>query len=192
MPGGESQPVRLSVVIPAYNAGAVIGSTVAAVHAYFRRSGESYEVIVVDDGSTDDTAAAVSRQEAGTQLLRLERNRGKGAAVRAGMLAARGDWVLFMDADHATRIEQLALVPLDEAEADIYIGSRRHPQAQSRAHRSRLRRLLSELFPRVVRRLVLPDWRTRNVGSRCFVGRWLECSSNGSGASTSASMSSYC
>src|SRR5687768_8357536 len=99
---------KLSVVIPAYNEAARIGPTLDAVERWLESTGEDYEVIVVDDGSADETARmveAVGQKNPRIGVLRLEKNRGKGAAVRAGVLATRGEEVLFSDADLATPIE---------------------------------------------------------------------------------------
>lgn len=119
---------RWSVIIPAFNEARRLPPYLDEVVAYFDGRGEPYEVLVVDDGSTDDTAARVERlahPHPRVRLLRLGRNAGKGAAVRRGMLAAAGRWRLFADADGATPIAELKrLEPALEAGADLAIGSR--------------------------------------------------------------------
>ncbi|MGH7301809.1 MAG: dolichyl-phosphate beta-glucosyltransferase [Candidatus Rokuibacteriota bacterium] len=117
---------RWSVVIPAFNEAERLPPFLEAVVAYFEGRDEPYEVIVVDDGSTDGTGALVeARKLAAVQVLRLRANTGKGAAVRAGMLAAKGAYRLFADADGATPIEELKrLEPMLVAGADVVIGSR--------------------------------------------------------------------
>ncbi len=117
---------RWSVVIPAFNEAQRLPSFLERVVAYFEGRDEPYEVIVVDDGSTDGTAELVeARDLAMVRVLRLKPNAGKGAAVRAGMLAARGAYRVFADADGATPIEELKrLEPLLVAGADVVIGSR--------------------------------------------------------------------
>jgi dolichyl-phosphate beta-glucosyltransferase len=119
---------RWSVVIPAFNEVPRLPRYLDEIVAYFEGRGEPYEVIVVDDGSTDGTAAVVegrARQFPAVRVLRLEHNSGKGAAVRAGMLAARGEYRLFADADGATPIAELKrLEPALAAGADVAIGSR--------------------------------------------------------------------
>jgi dolichyl-phosphate beta-glucosyltransferase len=119
---------RWSVVIPAFNEARRLPSYLDDVVSFFEGRGEPYEVIVVDDGSTDDTPALVEarvRELASVRLLRLPVNAGKGAAVRAGMLAARGAYRLFTDADGATPIAEVKrLEPALLAGADVVIGSR--------------------------------------------------------------------
>ncbi len=117
---------RWSVVIPAFNEVSRLPRYLDAVVAYFEGRGEPYEVIVVDDGSTDGTPEVVeARHDPSVRVLRLGRNSGKGAAVRAGMLAAQGAFRLFTDADGATPIAELKrLEPALAAGADVAIGSR--------------------------------------------------------------------
>ena len=117
---------RWSVVIPAFNEAQRLPPFLEKVVGYFEGRDEPYEIIVVDDGSTDATAELVEGKQLGAvSVLRLQSNQGKGAAVRAGMLAARGTYRLFVDADGATPIEELKrLEPMLIAGADVVIGSR--------------------------------------------------------------------
>ena len=117
---------RWSVIIPAFNEATRLPPFLDKVVSYFEGRDEPYEVIVVDDGSTDGTAEAVGeRRLPAVQVLRLPANGGKGAAVRTGMLAARGAYRVFADADGATPIEELKrLEPMLLAGADVVIGSR--------------------------------------------------------------------
>jgi len=105
----ENQP-DLSIVIPAYNEASRIGPTLNRVLEYFGRQSYSWELLIVDDGSQDDTVEVVRRllePEIPARILANERNLGKGAAVRKGVLAAQGRYVLFSDADLATPIEEI-------------------------------------------------------------------------------------
>jgi len=117
---------RWSVIIPAFNEADRLPPFLEKVVQYFEGRDEPYEVIVVDDGSTDGTAERIeARNLTQVRVLRLPSNQGKGGAVRAGMLAARGAYRLFADADGATPIEELKrLEPVLVAGADVVIGSR--------------------------------------------------------------------
>jgi dolichyl-phosphate beta-glucosyltransferase len=120
---------QLSVVIPAYNEALRIAPTLAQVVSHLEeRLPGRWEVVVVDDGSRDatrDVVAGYAAQHSSIRLLALARNRGKGAAVRAGVLAARGAEILFSDADLSTPIEEVhALRAALDRGADVAIGSR--------------------------------------------------------------------
>lgn len=119
---------RWSVVIPAYNEAARLPTYLKEVQAYFEGRDESYEAIVVDDGSRDGTADRVREVAAGRSgvtVHALDRNRGKGYAVRAGMARAIGDLRLMADADGATPIAEVArLEAAVAAGADLAVGSR--------------------------------------------------------------------
>ena len=107
----------LSVIIPCYNEESRLGPTLEAIGDYLAERVDEAEVIVVDDGSTDATAAVAERSTCpNLAVLRTESNRGKGHAVRVGMLAASGDLRLFADADGSTPIAELAALEkaLDE------------------------------------------------------------------------------
>jgi dolichyl-phosphate beta-glucosyltransferase len=153
--------VALSVVIPAYNEAARIGPTVARVIAYLDGRADlagRWEVIVVDDGSRDttaDVARAAAGGEARARVLVQPANRGKGAAVKAGVLASAGDRVLFSDADLATPIEELEkLEAALAAGADVAIASRALPDSDIRVRQHRLRETMGRTFNVVVRALM--------------------------------------
>ena len=119
-------PPHWSVVIPAYNEARRLPPYLDEVCAFFDGRGEPYEVLVVDDGSTDGTADVVrARRHAAVRLIGFPANQGKGAAVRAGILAAAGRYRLFTDADGATPIAELKrLEPPILAGADVAVASR--------------------------------------------------------------------
>ena len=138
-----------SIVIPAYNEGERLAPTLEKVLAYVRQQGWDAEVIVVNDGSRDNTAEIVREFAAKNSMLRLVENpgnRGKGYAVRNGMLQARGEIIVFSDADLSSPIEEMPkLLEALAAGADIAIGSR-WLRAELQIHRQSLHR---QLFGRV-------------------------------------------
>src|SRR5689334_18566232 len=104
------RPLELSLIVPAYNEELRLLPTLERLHAHLAGQARSYELLVVDDGSLDGTCAVVEKAMLTIPYLRLMRqspNRGKGAAVRRGMLAARGDIRVMSDADGSMPPEQL-------------------------------------------------------------------------------------
>lgn len=166
--------LALSVVIPAYNEARRILPYLRAITAYLNRRGLSCEILVVDDGSEDDTAGLVERtgtQYSHIRLIRLPRNSGKGAAVRAGMQAAQGEFQLFTDADGATPIQELEqLEAAMKHGADLAIGSRTLASRDSRYRvQARLHRtLLGNLFNRIVQRLGISGIKDTQCGFKLF------------------------
>lgn len=163
---------RWSVVIPAFNEARRLPRYLDEVITYFERRGEAYEILVVDDGSHDGTSAAVravAADHSAVRLLRSDRNRGKGASVRRGMLAAAGAYRLFADADGATPIVELErLEAALAAGADVAIGSRAlgDPSVSVRGRRHRL--LAGRLFNRLVGRLGLSGIADSQCGFKAF------------------------
>lgn len=161
-----------SVVIPAYNEASRLPAYLGEVIAFFAGRGEPYEVIVVDDGSRDATRERVREVEAvqhRVRLIALPKNRGKGYAVRIGMVNARGAFRLFTDADGATPIAELKrLLPAFEGGADIVIGSRVlvNPSVSVQARRHRV--WAGRLFNWLVARLGLHGIADSQCGFKCF------------------------
>lgn len=145
-------PCHLSVVIPAYQEGKTIRRALATIVQYLGKQPWSWEILVVNDGSQDATAAEAAAGAAALaperiRLLHHPRNLGKGAAVRTGVLASAGEWILFCDADGATPIEELGkLLPALERGADLVVGSRRIPGADIQRHQQRLRQVCGRIY----------------------------------------------
>ncbi len=168
-PPGRS--LRLSVVIPAYNEGELIAETVKAIDDELGRAiGEpDYEVLVVDDGSSDNTVSVAER--AGARVLPQVENRGKGAAVRAGVLAARGRTVVFTDADLAYPPALVAQI-LDEVENgwDMVVGSRRHRDTATLVRPRRIREFGGRMINRLTHLVLLGHFRDTQCGIKGFQG----------------------
>ena len=153
-------PVDLSIVIPVYNEAAHIEDTLVAVLEHLGRQTYASEVIVVNDGSTDETASIVARCADGRMLRTIHHhpNRGKGASVKRGVLEARGRYVFFMDADLSVPIEELtgAVAAISETGTAILIGSRKMPGARIEERQPILREILGNGFTRLARLLLWP------------------------------------
>jgi glycosyltransferase involved in cell wall biosynthesis len=165
----------ISVVIPAYSEERRIAASLAAITSYLEHGQEDYEILVVDDGSRDATAATVEQAlpAAGgrVRLLRMPENRGKGAAVRAGVLASRGAEVLFCDADLATPIEELAKLRASLSDGyDIVIGSRALVGSDIRVRQHATRELMGRTFNVIVRMLLIGGIRDTQCGFKLFRG----------------------
>lgn len=167
-----------SVVIPAYNEEHRIGVTLDRIAVYLGALPQRFEVIVVDDGSVDGTRAIVEGQAARTPpnvrllLLSHHPNRGKGAAVRQGCLAAQGSAVLFTDADLATPIEEAQkLWAALEAGYDLAIGTRVQPDGTDmRASQPLYRRWLGKLYHLLVGLVGVRGVRDTQCGFKAFTG----------------------
>ncbi len=169
---------RWSVVIPAYNEAQRLPAYLREVVAYFDGRGDPYEVIVVDDGSADETAARVLEARAihpAVTLQGLAENRGKGFAVRAGMRAARGSVRLMADADGATPIAEVKrLETAIEAGADVAVGSRALPDPSVRREVQIHRKVSGEIFNFFARRMGVGDVTDTQCGFKLFRGAVAE------------------
>lgn len=162
---------HLSVVLPAYNEEKRLGDTLRIVSEYLCRRFERSELIVVNDGSQDRTSAVVEsfvRDQVSLRLIAYPANRGKGYAVRTGVLAAKGEMVLFSDADLSTPIEEVeTLLAAVEKGADVAIGSRAAPGAQLLVRQPWYRELAGRSFNRLAQRLT-PGIRDTQCGFKLF------------------------
>ncbi|HNS32656.1 MAG TPA: glycosyltransferase family 2 protein [bacterium] len=162
----------ISVVIPAYNEEKRIVPTLEKVCKYFSSSSLVFEIIVVDDGSSDGTVAAVnkkSEKHSEVKVLRHAKNRGKGAAVKTGVLKASGDLILFTDADLSTPIEEFEKLckEIDKG-FDIAIASRAVKGAVIAVPQPLYRRLIGRIFPFLVRLIVFEKFRDTQCGFKLF------------------------
>jgi len=177
LPEGRSA-VDLSMVIPAYNEARRLPPTLSRLRDYLDAGADSYEVLVVDDGSDDDTVAvaqAVAREWPQLEVLALPHNQGKGAAVREGMLHARGALRAFSDADLSTPIEELPRLRSHLGGAcHVAIASRDAPGSDIQVHQPRWREFMGRTYNRILRLLVLPGIRDTQCGFKLFTSEAAE------------------
>jgi len=164
----------LSIVIPAYNEEHRLPQTLRRVLEWLAQRSFSFcEVIVVDDGSRDGTAHVVEKFAQETSLVRLlsnPGNRGKGYAVRHGMLEAKGEWILYTDADLSTPIEEIAKLcrAAREQSAGVAIGSRAVDRSLVAVHQPALRELSGRCFNLVMRAVTGLPFRDTQCGFKLY------------------------
>jgi glycosyltransferase involved in cell wall biosynthesis len=165
----------LSIIVPAYNEAARLGATLNGAIEYLDATNPRAELVVVDDGSTDQTADVAARglEQAGhirTQLILNGKNRGKGFSVRAGMLASKGNIALFSDADLSTPITETPKLvdPILSGECDVTFGSRALDRSLIGVHQPWRREQGGRVFNLIVRLATgLPFWDTQ-CGFKAF------------------------
>lgn len=157
--------MRFSIVIPAFNEARTIEHAVQETAAVFGRLGE-FEVIVVDDGSADGTREIAQRLP--VCVIAHDRNQGKGAAVRTGVLAAQGEWILVMDADLSVTPDQIERFLPALSNADILIGSRRIADAEIPEPQTWRRDYAGRLFNVAVRLMTNLSYRDTQCGFKIF------------------------
>ena len=168
---------KISVIMPAFNEGHHIYENLRETHRVFRRSGRSFEIILVDDGSSDETLAEArraARDFGSIAALRLDRNRGKGNALREGFRAAKGDYVIFLDADldlHPGQIIGLFRAMRD-MKADVIIGSKHHPD--SKLEYPLPRKVMSRIYAAALKALFGLPIRDTQTGLKIFTHASLE------------------
>lgn len=167
--------IDLSVIIPAYNEAERIGKTLERLHGYLAPLGLAYEILVVDDGSTDTTGDIVRQmtpQIARLQIIDRPLNRGKGFTVREGMLRASGNIRLFADADNSTDIAHFdQMRPLFDQGHDLVIASRNANDAEQACQavsQAWYKRLIGQLGNQIVQLLAVPGIWDTQCGFKAF------------------------
>ncbi len=176
-PPQSSRLIRsISIVVPAYNEQARLPDTIRRIQEYLSRSEWIfYEILIVDDGSTDGTAAIAEefeRENPNVRLVRNPGNRGKGYSVRHGMLEARGEWRLFTDADLSAPIEELEKLwaAMTRDGSEVAIGSRALDRSLIGVHQPGLRESAGKFFNRVMRAVVGLPIADTQCGFKLFQG----------------------
>ena len=167
----ETSP-ELSVVIPSYNEEGRLEPGLRQALAYLQRRGESYELLVVDDGSRDGTSRVASAfADQGVRVLRHEKNRGKGAAVRTGIVASRGRKVLLTDADFSTPIQEIEkLERFLTSATPLVIGSRGLADSQVEKRQPFYREMMGKTFNFLIRMIGVRGIRDTQCGFKLTQG----------------------
>ena len=160
---------EISVVIPAFNEARRLPKTLKAIYNYFSSKNYSYEIIVVDDGSCDNTLEKVANLNLpNIKILSYKANRGKGYAVNFGVRAARGKYIIFIDADNSTPFEQIEkLIPYLQ-DFEVVIGSRYLKGSNIKLKQPLVRRLVARLGNLLIQILVLPGISDTQCGFKMF------------------------
>jgi dolichyl-phosphate beta-glucosyltransferase len=177
----------LSLVIPAYNEGKILAKSLAKITSFLERKKYNWEIVVVDDGSQDNTSnIAKGFKKKGVRLVKLKKNQGKGAALRQGFLNAKGKYVVYTDADLSVSISQLdRVIKKLEAGYRVVVGSRRISQSEIVVHQPIIRENMGKVFTlltKLVTGVDLADFTCgfkgfeasagRDIFARSVVNRW--------------------
>lgn len=171
--------MKLSVIIPAYNEAERLPATIDEAYSWLTETfGDSFEMIIVDDGSSDETVKGVQAmmsERPHLSVLEQPENRGKGAAVKRGMLEATGAIRLFMDADHSTHVREVekVLAAIDGG-AEVVIASRQHPESDISVHQSWLREHMGQGFNFIMRSIVGLEMQDTQCGFKAFTAESAE------------------
>jgi len=167
----------LSVIIPAYNEAQRIIPTLEDIDKYLAKKDYSWEVLIVNDGSTDETAKIVGnfcKKHSNFKLIDNKINQGKGAVVKQGMLQAQGEWRLFMDADNSTPIAEIENFWPYIKDYDIMIGSRYVQSGLIKEKQPLIRRIISRGGNFLVQLLILPGIADTQCGFKLFSAKSVD------------------
>lgn len=168
----ESENVYLSLVIPSYNESEVLSKNIEKALSYFTGKDYVFEIIVIDDGSSDktkDLLSNISKNHCNIKSIYNIQNRGKGFSVKTGVLNAQGEYILFSDADFSTPIEELEkLMPNFTQGYDIVVGSRSIKNSQVLLKQSWIRQSMGKIFNFLARLLGLVNMKDTQCGFKCF------------------------
>lgn len=172
------EEIFLSVVIPAYNEEKRLGATLKSAADFLAKQKYNSEVVVVSDGSTDKTvelAKSFANQIPNLLVINEKENRGKGYGTRIGMLRAKGQIRLFMDADNSTSLEQIGnFYPFFEQGYDVVIGNRDLKESTIKVHQSRFKELLGDFGNWLIQLLAVSGIEDTQCGFKAFTARAAE------------------
>ena len=164
--------MKISVIIPAYNEGKRIRDTLIKTQSCLDTLGKDYELIIVDDGSKDNTISVVAEfieKNSRIKLFKNGTNRGKGYSVKKGMLNGTGDIFLFSDADMSTPMETISnMIEYVNKGFDVVIGSRRVEGSRIEIHQNFIRENMGRIFNLLVRLIVVDGIKDTQCGFKLF------------------------
>ena len=166
--------MKISIIVPAYNEEQRIGRTIGEIKHFIQSRKLDWDILIVDDGSTDKTVEAAVGALKGEHRVRYkfihnDRNRGKGYSVRQGMLSADGDLLLFTDADLSTPIQEIEkLIRAIDEGYDVAIGSRGLEDSQVEVHQNIVRETMGVIYNRIARLLTFKGIRDSQCGFKMF------------------------
>ncbi len=166
----------ISIIIPAYNEAKRISPTIQEILEYFTSRKQTFEVLIVNDGSQDDTDTVVkkiSKDNDALKLINLEKNKGKGNAVREGVLVAQGDLILITDADGSSPINEIERLKkvLQASAADLVVGSRALLSSETLVEARPGRKLFGRIFNLLVNLIAVPEIKDTQCGFKLFKKR---------------------
>ena len=163
--------IHLSVIVPVFNEALTIGETIRKLREFLQSQSYSWEIVICDDGSTDDTIDVFHREVSHTGCIRalLFSHRGKGATVRDGVLDSKGEYVFMCDADLSMSVDQIPifLEQMDNTNVDIVIGSRQI-KGSVRVGETHIRHLMGRIFNRIVKIILVDNYQDSQCGFKCF------------------------
>lgn len=162
--------MKFSIVIPVYNEERRIPKSIDAICDFFAKQSVDTEVIFVNDGSTDKTLDVLQpyQKKGNIRVVSYEHNRGKGYAVRQGVAAATGDWIVFFDIDLATPLKEFDhLRSIMEKDDQVIIGSRRLAESHIQKYESSVRTMLGQGFT-LLSNMLVPGIKDFTCGFKCF------------------------
>lgn len=166
--------IYLSVVIPVYNEEKRLPKNLDNIISFLKKRRKPYEIILVDDGSTDGTWGILKRYKKKNPNIVIKQhgvNLGKGAGVKTGMLATSGEMILMTDCDLSTPIEEIDSLNKHSSKYDIVIGSRRLKEKKIGRLPERYRKILGDIYYELLRLVLLPSIKDTNCGFKLFKRR---------------------